>query len=228
MVVYPVIHHKTDDLTILNAKLAFKCGCPGVFVISHNGKDVQVVDIATKIKRDFPDKRVGINLLSRRAIIALYTGLAYKLDMTWTDFPGLTSQIISEEARTISKSLSENPGHQFFGSIAFKYQTEEQDPGGAAANAAELGMIPTTSGEATGVAPSLEKLDAIRYTLGVMKNLHITARTRLALASGITPENLAAYAPYLSHVLVATGISEDFHHFSPKKLFALMEVVEGI
>ena len=44
----------------------------------------------------------------------------------------------------------------------------------------------------------------------------------LAIASGMTPENVATYAPALTHILVATGVSRTEHHIDPAKLSALI------
>jgi predicted TIM-barrel enzyme len=39
----------------------------------------------------------------------------------------------------------------------------------------------------------------------------------LAIASGITPENIEKYLPYVDYFLVATGISKTFDEFDPEK-----------
>ena len=79
-------------------------------------------------------------------------------------------------------------------------------------NALAAGFIPTTSGSGTGSAPDLEKIVAMsRATGGV-----------LAIASGMTPWNVAQYAPYLSHILVATGIALDEHRIDADKLCLLI------
>ena len=44
----------------------------------------------------------------------------------------------------------------------------------------------------------------------------------LAITSGMTPENVATYAPALTHILVATGVSRTEHHIDPAKLTALI------
>ncbi|XP_011403363.2 PREDICTED: uncharacterized protein LOC100637956 [Amphimedon queenslandica] len=49
----------------------------------------------------------------------------------------------------------------------------------------------------------------------------------LALASGVTPENALDYAPYVDAVLVATGISIDFHNIDPLKLRQLIAVTRS-
>lgn len=84
----------------------------------------------------------------------------------------------------------------------------EPSPAMAALNALTLGFVPTTSGPATGKAPELSKVRA----------MWDEADHTLAVASGLTPDNIAAFAPYVSHALVATGVSRDEHHFDAELL----------
>jgi predicted TIM-barrel enzyme len=90
--------------------------------------------------------------------------------------------------------------HLCFMGVAFKYQPHESNPGRAAANAHALGLIPTTSGPATGQCADLAKLKQIRKAL--------PAGAPLALASGITPSNVHDYRGIVTHALVATGINK--------------------
>ena len=64
----------------------------------------------------------------------------------------------------------------------------------------------TTSGTATGQAASLSKIRQIRAAIGDHP---------LAIASGLTPENITSYLPYANCFLVATGISRSFEMFDP-------------
>ena len=75
-------------------------------------------------------------------------------------------------------------------------------------------MVPTTSGLATGHAPEVGKLRAIREAIG--------GYNQLALASGAAPENIGRLAPYLTDILVSTGISKNFHEFEPSRLHAMV------
>ena len=106
-------------------------------------------------------------------------------------------------------------GHQkinFFASIAFKYRPVEIDSLGAAAAALAAGFVPTTSGSATGYPPTVSKISSM---------VSVSAGT-LAVASGMTPENIAEYTRYLGAVLVATGVSVDDYRLDPAKLDAFV------
>ena len=51
--------------------------------------------------------------------------------------------------------------------------------------------------------------------------------TPLAIASGITPENVEEYLPYADSLLVATGISNGFTELDPLRVRSLVERVRA-
>ncbi|CAD7959193.1 unnamed protein product [Amoebophrya sp. A120] len=72
-----------------------------------------------------------------------------------------------------------------------------------------------TSGTATGIAAERAKILSMRTGVGPEKPL--------GLASGVTPDNLAEYLSLgVDVVLVATGVSDDFHELSEDKLQRLI------
>lgn len=218
--ILPVIHHDTATRSMDNAALAFEAGSEGVFLISMVGRDDLLGDVALALKARWPDKLIGVNYLQAHAETALRRNLAAGLDMTWTDNAGIHSTGLHLRAKLIADVLQANPKHLFFGAVAFKYQTFEPDPASAAVKAGECFMIPCTSGSATGVAAELDKIRSMREALGPLP---------LAIASGITPENVGDYAPLLSHILVATGVSHNEHDFDFEKLSRLVgKVRQGV
>ena len=112
----------------------------------------------------------------------------------------------------LTPRLADKP---FFAACAFKGQVYDPDPGASAHELHNLGFIPTTSGPGTGRPPGEDHLQAIRTKYAI--------DLPLALASGVTPENVHIFKPYISHILVSTGISSGFYSFDEAKLAALME-----
>lgn len=212
--IWPVIHLSTAELALENALIARSCGCTGVFVISMDGRDDLIDPIATRIRHETPGLLVGVNYLSLSAPAALERSLLGNFDATWSDAPGVRSDEIQAKAYAVELLLQRNPKHRFFGSVAFKYQVPDPNPARAARLASQLGMIATTSGEATGVAPPARKLALMRTALG---------ESPLALASGVTPDNAYELGRFLSHVLVATGISSSFYEFDRQLLKELVK-----
>lgn len=198
--VWPVIHLSTELKNTENVRIAVACGCPGVFLIHMGGEDELIDPFALQLKRAHPSLMVGVNYLTLPAHLALERSLKLGLDATWTDNPGVRSDVISSHVEFITRQLglTQRP-HLFFGSVAFKYQPAEPDPAEAARRAAGFGMIPTTSGSKTGVAPEPAKLAAMRQALG---------DGPLAVASGFTPDNAYELGRFVTHILVSTGISK--------------------
>lgn len=205
--VLPVIRYLNDALALENAAIAFEAGASGVFVIDMEGDDGPVIPAAKLIKARWPHKWVGVNLLNSSPADALEAALTAGLDATWADRPGVSSDYLGAEAFRVSERLKSSPTHLFFGSVAFKYQAPEPHPDAAARRAMALGMIPTTSGAATGEAPSPDKTNLMKAAIG---------ETPLALASGITPGNVELFLPSTTYFLVATGISRDEHRLDRK------------
>lgn len=218
--VYPVIHYKTIRQALDNAAIVERCGCPGVFLISMDGRDDELDQAIMAVKYRFTNLKVGGNYLSLPPLQALKRCLEMDINATWTDRPGVSSLGANEEAREISKLLLEHPEHQFFGSVAFKYQAEERFPAQAAVAAAHMGMVATTSGAATGEAADVAKLAKMKTALG---------NSPLALASGVSPANAHLFTPYVDYFLVSTHIamSPTSPMLSEEKLRALMAVVNG-
>jgi len=218
--VWPVIHYDSVQQALDNAAIVVACGCPGVFLISMDGRDDELDQAIMAVKYRFPELKVGGNYLSLRPLAALKRCLEMEIHATWADKPGVTSASVTDEAREISRLLAANPGHQFFGSVAFKYQAAEPNPAGAAVAAANLGMVATTSGAATGKAADVEKLATMKAALG---------GAPLALASGVSPENAHLFVPHTDYFLVSTHItaSTDPDMLSETKLRALMDVTRG-
>jgi hypothetical protein len=220
--VLPVIHYLDAQTAIEQADVAFAAGADGIFLISHHSSDDDLIMPAMTIKGRYPDKAIGINFLSKKALPALQIVIDLGLDMIWTDTPGVTSKKTTEDARAIAQILAA-PGKKpvFFGSVAFKYQAHEQFPGAAAHAASDLGMLATTSGSGTGSAPEVDKISSMYAAVAA------AGKPELAIASGLTPENIASFAPYATHFLVATGVSTDEHHFDPDRLAAFVREVRA-
>lgn len=218
-----VIHHRDNLTTYTNAELAALAGYAGVVLIQMDGRDDELDHPAATLKLGFPELIVGTNRLSASPASAIATDAVLDLDFTWSDNPGASSDGIGPLASGINDMLSKARAggrrHRYFGSVAFKTQALERNPAGAAVVAANMGWIPTTSGPATGKAPAPEKLEAMKAAIGEFE---------LAVASGVTPENASLIAPHVDWILVATGISRDFHEFDPARVLDLAQAVAAV
>lgn len=213
--VYPVIHFLDSDTTLAEVEVARTCGADGVFLISHALPDRMMLDAAGRAIRRNEGFPIGINLLSMSCFDACVKALEIGSPMVWADRAGVSSSGVTEDGARVADVLASNPGLQVFAGVAFKYQPTETDPVAAANETRRLGFIPTTSGTGTGKAADLGKIKSMG------------AGGQLAIASGITPENVRDYAPYLSHILVATGVSRTEFHIAPPKLLSLIDSLQS-
>lgn len=216
--VIPVIHHIDETTTLSEAEVAFRCGANGVFLIAHGAGDDILPLLARQMKDKHPQGFVGINLLSEAPVAAVERAIEVGLDGVWLDSAGVSSAGLDNDGLRINDLAATHPWLKVFASVAFKYQKHESQPADAAQVALQSKFIPTTSGSGTGHAPSTEK---IRLMSEAVKG-------KLAVASGMTCENVAQFAPYLSWILIATGISRDLHHLDEVKTKLFIETVRKI
>lgn len=216
--VLPVIHHLNAATTRDQVDLALNCGADGVFLISHDGRDAELLELVPLLRESCGNFWLGVNLLSVHAPTSAFQLAAnHGFDGVWLDYCGVDGLGANAQALDLARvRRTTRLGHKrldVFASVAFKYQAHEPHPGQAARNAQALGFVPTTSGPATGQAPELEKVQVMSAATG----------RNLAVASGLTPDNIASFAPYLSHALVATGVSRDAHHFDGELLHVFVK-----
>ena len=221
--IFPVVHYLDRATAFSEADKAAQGGADGIFLIAHpsarmspgeaQALDRELLAIGVDIQANLANFPIGINLLSTAPIIAAESAIQQGYWMVWGDDMGVDSTGVNQTGQQIAAAkASHGSPIEVFASVAFKYRRAEPDPAQAAAMALSAGFIPTTSGSATGNAPEVAKIASIsEATKGV-----------LAIASGMTPENIALFAPYLSHVLVATGIAIDEHRLDASRLRQLI------
>lgn len=210
--IFPVIHHLNEMVTLDEVDAAVSCGADGVFLISHRGADLELLEVGVAAKRKHPGFPVGINLLSMGALEAAREAVALAYPMFWGDDVGVDSTGVNATGVSLQTLRNGNPGFQVFASVSFKYRPPEPNPAEAARVAFRAGFVPTTSGSWTGSAPDIDKIKVMSAATGGV----------LALASGMTPYNISQYAPYASHILVATGVAQDAYRMDRDKLRLLI------
>ena len=224
--VIAVIHHRDEETSLRNADTAAWAGCAGVCFIDMGGHPTSVDSPARRTKSRYGDALlVGTNRFTVDPPVAIRMDAELGLDFTWCDNPGTSSSgnkpypFGGTYADRINAELEKHPTHKFFGSVAFKTQEIDPDPGLAALQAAWNDWIPTTSGIATGIAPEIEKL----------KTMHdrLNGACDLAVASGVTPENVGEISRYVEWIFVATGASSSFHELDSEKLRTIRFIAEN-
>ena len=223
-VLLPVIHTIGHAETLESVRIAHAAGCRGVFLIDQELPPPEVLALVCEARAAYPDLWIGVNLLSRRPPQALVDALVDchgRIDGIWSDNAGVDERSGVPWEPTAKLFVAARRAHDwhglYFGGVAFKYQRRvaDEDLGRLAAMAAVFVDVICTSGSGTGVPAALAKVRAMRAD----------TTAPIALASGITPENVRDYLPYVDAYLVGTGIEERFGVLDPRKLDALLRAM---
>lgn len=214
--VFPVVHVKNYEQAVREADLALTAGADGLFFINHSQSAASLAKTLERLRQNgLMNQWTGANFLEADLKEALDYAGALKLDALWTDNVGVhASEHWQETVQTeteLRRSLA--PSTLLFGGVAFKYQLQRVDPAVEAADALPYVDVVTTSGPGTAASADLAKLASMRKAIG---------DAPMAVASGVTPENAAEQFAYVDAVLVASGISHDWHRFDVQRMKALL------
>ena len=215
----PVIHVASREQALRNAAVARSAACDGIFLINHGIPFQSLLAIHHAVIQECPDWWVGVNCLDLHPS-EVFQHLAAEVAGVWVDNAEIDEQGAQQgRAEAIQAARSES-GWQglYFGGVAFKYQRPVEELEQAARLAARYMHVVTTSGPGTGIAALREKIARMKAALGNFP---------LAIASGITPENITDYLDVADCFLVATGISRDFWELDPTRVQALVEAVSS-
>lgn len=223
-VVTPVIHALDEAQVRRNVEAAVRAGAAGVFLINHDYPHAELLPVIRAIRTAFPSLWLGVNFLAVTGQdafpeLARLAAEGIVVDGYWGDDARVDERAdVQTEAGAIA-ALHADGGWRglYFGGVAFKKQrpVAPEHYARAAALAAPLMDVVTTSGIATGEAADNDKIATFRRAIG---------EAPLALASGVTPDNAELYAADVDCFLVATGINKagDFYNIDPARLDALM------
>ncbi len=221
----PVIHLPYGESGAFVAiDVAIEAGADGVFLINQGMSATGVLRLLPQVTRRYPDLWVGVNLLGESPDEMLALSEAQQMAGIWADDAGVSpgEDKWAELAESDWLTARARAGYRglYFGGVAFKTQSEvaQEDLPWVAQTAARFVDVVTTSGRATGVAIRVEKLRAMREALG---------EHRLAVASGVSPENVEGILPYADAYLVATGIEREFGVLDPVRTKALADKIHG-
>jgi predicted TIM-barrel enzyme len=208
-----VVHMTGDDQAVEQSTRVLEAGAGGVFLIDHERSFRHVLASYEKVRAALPNAWIGINfldLLPDEAIQVMPAGA----QALWIDYGGI------EEGRESQPEADQNlkhiraakPGVLLFAGVAFKYQQKVKNPAAVAALASTRMDVVTTSGAGTGEAPSVEKIVSMKKAL--------LPGGLLAVASGVSPENVHLYRDDVDCFMVATSISKTFDTFDLDKVRA--------
>jgi hypothetical protein len=215
----PVIHVDSLEQAQCNSRIARDAGADGVFLINHAMSDSELLDIHTEVAGQHPGWWIGVNCLGLTPV-QVFEAISARVGGVWVDNAGIEEgherQPYAEQVSAIRQAR--DVPCLYFGGVAFKYQRRVEDLESACRIAARYMDVVTTSGPGTGHAADIEKIRRMKLALGA---------TPLAIASGITPDNVVDYLPHADSFLVATGISRSFTELDPSQVRLLVERVRA-
>jgi len=222
-VLLPVVHPVDRDTALRSIDVVRAAGCKGLFLINQGMSSREVLQLVRDVRARDPELWIGVNLLDHRAPDALSDALDQcdgRIDGIWADNAHIDEHSAAQPRAEefVATRRARNWNGLYFGGVAFKYQRDvaSADLPRSAAVAARYMDVVCTSGPGTGQAADVDKVCAMREGLG---------DGALALASGVTPENVRAYMPYVDAFLVGTGIEESFGVIDKTKLAALLRAM---
>lgn len=216
-IILPVIHVASEDQALRNTSIAREASADGVFLINHGMSSTELLRIHRIVYAEHRHWWVGVNCLDLSPINVIRS-IDDSVAGVWVD-NAMIDETSEEQpkAEAVLEARNETGWTGlYFGGVAFKYQRHVDDLAKAATKASRFMDVVTTSGPGTGYAASPEKIRVMKQALGDHP---------LAIASGITPENVGDYLDSADCFLVATGISKSFEELDPARVSALVQVI---
>ena len=217
--ILPVIHVEGVDQAIRNAEIARQCGADGVFLINHSISHSELLSAVPAVRQRVGAWWIGVNCLDLIPESA-FEKIGSDISGLWADNARIDERSECQTAAEQVQAARIKSGWRglYFGGVAFKYQRPVEDLEAAALLAAGFMDVVTTSGPGTGMSAQPEKIATMKRALGTHP---------LAIASGITPENVHEYLEVADCFLVATGVSSSFTELDPIRLKKLIQNVRS-
>ena len=213
-----VIHAFDYHQVARNLAIAFESGADGAFLIAGKMNWEQLSDCYERVRPQFSDSWLGLNFLDLEPEEA-FQKMPQGVNGLWADNAGAgdarKGNFYAERIQPFREARHEL---LYFGGAAFKYQPAVTDVAEAARAALPFVDVVTTSGEGTGEAPDTNKIAAMKAAIGMAP---------LAIASGITPENVGNYLGICDCFLVATGIGSSSSELDAGKVKKLALLIHA-
>ena len=220
-ILIPVVHAEgSKELIFQNIEKVVNAGLDHVFLISHTKyQHRELLEISKEVKEKYPELKVGCNFLDLSSLVVfneLKSDISH-LDMIWLDNSYIGLYDREQEAEILFKSWIENDFKGlYFGGVAFKGCEQPISLEAATELAKHRMSVVTTSGVSTGNKPSVEKIITMKRVLG---------SSDLAIASGISIDNINDYKAFATYFIVSSSIEKEFGVLDQEKLNELAKEV---
>ena len=197
----PVIHPVSETIALRSIQTAVEVEADGIWLINQGMSTPELLTFIPTVNRLFPKLWIGVNLLGTPPDKMIGCIKDLPVGGIWSDNAGI-NEYNDEQPDGVEFRLARAQwGWKglYFGGVAFKYQREVQDHllPVAARKAAPWMDVIASSGPGTGFAASVDKVKALREG---------ASDHPIALSSGVSPENIDSFLPYVDAYLVASEI----------------------
>lgn len=220
--VLPVVHVENPTQAIRNTQVAIDTGCDGVFLIDMkaDAKYEELLEIHSNVRKEFPDFWLGVNFLDLETE-DVFDKLNSGIDGVWVDNAKINSTLSEQDDANVILQKRKNSGWEglYFGGVAFKYQEESTNPAKDAEIACDFMDVVTTSGIGTASAPDVKKISSMKNAIGDFP---------LAIASGISPENVKKFLPITDCFLTASSLLiPKTQNFDKRRVSAFVDTIRN-
>lgn len=184
-----------ENQVLTNVNICLSCGIKKVFIINHQTTSQELIKCALRVKNTHPELWVGVNMLGVDIKDAIL--YEFKLDGLWCD-----------QSIELDDYIHRKFEGMLFTGLAFKYQPQPKDIDILTSDVA------TTSGPGTGKAADINKILDLRIKLG---------NHPLAIASGVSIDNIDSYKGIVNYLLVASSITSRSEIIYKEKLEELIK-----
>lgn len=214
----PVIHINDDVICLENnLKIIKENNIKDIMLISHGYLNyMELIYLGNKIKSNNKDLKIGYNFLDLKSLDVFKYLLKNKIkvDYIWVDnsYVGLNDDVANQLKSLWLEYKSLFNDSIYFGGVAFKYLPQPQYIEKAIEDSKFMMDVVTTTGSGTGYEISKEKIDLF--------NKIINKEIPLAIASGVSVDNLDNLFDSVNYFLVSSSISKhDFFDSTKFKEF---------
>ena len=219
----PVIHVESKDMSLImkNVDICTRNRIKAIWLISHSAlTHNDLIDISKEIKKKYPTLWIGCNFLDFYNDTKVFSAVDHKfIDGIWIDNTYLGVDSVKAEKLYNDWIQSEFKG-LYFGGFAFKYCEQPKDYSIIPEIINKLEIL-TTSGNGTGEQPSLEKIKKIRSYIPECDSTY----NKIAVASGISFENIKEYISYVDYFIVSSSIEDSFGVLNEEKVRELSDFI---
>jgi uncharacterized protein len=205
-----------------NARTAFDNGADGIFLMNRSIKPNELVRVYKYVRdrlreKKYPRGWIGLNMLGLDAYAA-FLRLPEDANGMWVDDSGVTDTSVSISTEEFVKGRAKRPSWHglYFGGVAFSDESDLKDPGAAARMAKPYMDVVVTSGANVGSAPDPGKIHEMKRALDDFP---------LAVAGGITDENVHLYLDWADCLIVGSGIRASVAELDPKLVRRLADKI---